>query len=327
MKKIIKSLLCIMAVLALCLTIAPTQVSMAAEVDYTKLTQEQLEAICFGTWDSFGSYYDISETGVTANGELWIGWNYEGMVEFSEAILDNDDFELFYEKRFGICSLEEYIDGYLDEDMTPEEVEEATSTATEEYNRIMTHNPDGVTNALKFTNGDNKYYMYYGLDGTVGESSLVIHMMFDDGSQKLSPMFFRVVNVSEEDDESLRFYEIVERLDEFMTEAPATEKVEEPATEDVTTEKPEETTTSEPSEEVTTAEKTEEPATTDKVDSVTEGEVEYTVKKGDCLWAIARQFYGNGKFYTHIFERNTDIIKKPELIHTGWKLIIPVLDK
>ena len=263
MKKFTKKFMGMLLALALCLTIAPTQVSMADEVDYTKLTQEQLEAICFGTWDAFGYYYNISETGVTANGELWIGWNYEGMVEFSEAVLDNDDFEPFYEKnRFGACSLEEYIDRYLDEDMTPEEVKEATATATEEYNRIMTQNPDGVTNALKFTNGDNKYYMYYGLDGTVGEPSLVIHMMFDDGSQRLSPMFFRVVNVTEDGDESLRFREVVERLDEFMNESPATEKVEEPATEDVTTEKPEETTTPEPSEEVTTTEKTEEPATT-----------------------------------------------------------------
>lgn len=284
MKKIIKSLLCIMAVLALCLTIAPTQVSMAAEVDYTKLTEEQLEAICFGTWETRFGNYVYSEAGIyeVDYEDEMKPWTYEGMVEFDKAVIDTETYLAYTDQK----------------DWT------------------------GITNALKFTDGVKEYYLYYGLDAGMGESTLIRHDIDENGVSRINALVRRVNG-----DERLKFSEVIERLDEFMTEAPATEKVEEPATEDVTAEKPEETTTPEPSEEVTTTEKVEEPATTDNVDFIMEGEVEYTVKKGDCLWAIARQFYGNGKFYTHIFERNTDIIKKPELIHTGWKLIIPVLDK
>ena len=49
----------------------------------------------------------------------------------------------------------------------------------------------------------------------------------------------------------------------------------------------------------------------------------YTVKKGDCLWKIARQFYGNGSKYTLIYNANRDKIKNPNLIYTGQVLTIP----
>ena len=35
----------------------------------------------------------------------------------------------------------------------------------------------------------------------------------------------------------------------------------------------------------------------------------YTVKSGDCLWKIAKQFYGNGAQYTKIYNANRDKIK------------------
>ena len=35
----------------------------------------------------------------------------------------------------------------------------------------------------------------------------------------------------------------------------------------------------------------------------------YTVKVGDCLWKIAKQFYGNGAQYTKIYNANRDKIK------------------
>jgi hypothetical protein len=49
----------------------------------------------------------------------------------------------------------------------------------------------------------------------------------------------------------------------------------------------------------------------------------YTVKSGDCLWKIAKQFYGNGAQYTKIYEANKDKIDDPNLIYAGQVLIIP----
>ena len=51
----------------------------------------------------------------------------------------------------------------------------------------------------------------------------------------------------------------------------------------------------------------------------------YTVQKGDCLWNIAKKYYGNGSKYTVIAEANKDKIKSPNLIHPGQVLIIPAL--
>ncbi len=53
------------------------------------------------------------------------------------------------------------------------------------------------------------------------------------------------------------------------------------------------------------------------------GESIYVVKKGDYLWKIANAFFGNGAKYKEIFERNKDIVKKPELIFRGQEIIIP----
>lgn len=49
----------------------------------------------------------------------------------------------------------------------------------------------------------------------------------------------------------------------------------------------------------------------------------YTVKKGDCLWNIAKKFYGNGSKYTKIYDANKDKIKSPNLIYPGQVLTIP----
>ncbi len=50
----------------------------------------------------------------------------------------------------------------------------------------------------------------------------------------------------------------------------------------------------------------------------------YTVVKGDCLWNIAKKFYGNGSQYPKIFNANKDKIKNPNLIYPGQVLTIPV---
>ena len=49
----------------------------------------------------------------------------------------------------------------------------------------------------------------------------------------------------------------------------------------------------------------------------------YTVKRGDCLWKIAKKYYGNGALYTKIYNANRDKIKNPNLIYGGQKFLIP----
>lgn len=47
----------------------------------------------------------------------------------------------------------------------------------------------------------------------------------------------------------------------------------------------------------------------------------YVVKKGDTLWAIAKQFYGDGNQYPKIAQASG--IANPDLIHPGQQLTIP----
>ena len=49
----------------------------------------------------------------------------------------------------------------------------------------------------------------------------------------------------------------------------------------------------------------------------------YTVKKGDCLWNIAKKYYGNVAQYTKIYNANKGKIKNPNLIYPGQVLTIP----
>lgn len=51
----------------------------------------------------------------------------------------------------------------------------------------------------------------------------------------------------------------------------------------------------------------------------------YTVVKGDCLWNLAKKFYGDGSEYKKIYEANKNVIgnKNPNLIVPGQILKIP----
>ena len=50
----------------------------------------------------------------------------------------------------------------------------------------------------------------------------------------------------------------------------------------------------------------------------------YTVVRGDCLWNIAKRFYGNGAKYTVIYDANRGVIGgNPNLIYPGQVLTIP----
>lgn len=48
----------------------------------------------------------------------------------------------------------------------------------------------------------------------------------------------------------------------------------------------------------------------------------YTIKKGDTLWGIAKNVYGDGSKYTKIVSANSDI-KNPNLIYVGQVITIP----
>ena len=50
----------------------------------------------------------------------------------------------------------------------------------------------------------------------------------------------------------------------------------------------------------------------------------YEIAKGDSLWKIAKNFYGNGNDHPKIFEANKEVIKDPDLIYPGQKIRIPM---
>ena len=49
----------------------------------------------------------------------------------------------------------------------------------------------------------------------------------------------------------------------------------------------------------------------------------YTVKSGDTLSKISKQFYGNANDYMKIFEANRDKLSDPNKIQVGQELVIP----
>ncbi|GAK57182.1 LysM domain protein [Candidatus Vecturithrix granuli] len=51
----------------------------------------------------------------------------------------------------------------------------------------------------------------------------------------------------------------------------------------------------------------------------------YTIKSGDTLSKIAKQFYGQANKYMVIFEANRDVIKDPDRIYPGQTIRIPPL--
>jgi nucleoid-associated protein YgaU len=51
----------------------------------------------------------------------------------------------------------------------------------------------------------------------------------------------------------------------------------------------------------------------------------YTIVKGDTLWGIASEFYGNGSKYPLIVEANLEVIKDADKIYPGQGIRIPEL--
>lgn len=50
---------------------------------------------------------------------------------------------------------------------------------------------------------------------------------------------------------------------------------------------------------------------------------QYTTQKNDSLWKLAKKFYGDGNQWGRIFEANMGVIKSPDLLEPGTKIIIP----
>src|SRR6266850_2324997 len=57
------------------------------------------------------------------------------------------------------------------------------------------------------------------------------------------------------------------------------------------------------------------------------GSQQYTVKSGDTLSKLAGQFYNSGDKWEKIYEANKDVLKNPNYIYIGMKLMIPADDK
>jgi outer membrane protein OmpA-like peptidoglycan-associated protein len=60
-----------------------------------------------------------------------------------------------------------------------------------------------------------------------------------------------------------------------------------------------------------------------------EGEIkvstkEYIIQKNDSLWKIAQKELGNGNRWKYLYELNKNVIKNPNKLKTGTKIIIPV---
>ncbi|MCK5841500.1 MAG: peptidoglycan-binding protein LysM [Candidatus Sabulitectum sp.] len=49
----------------------------------------------------------------------------------------------------------------------------------------------------------------------------------------------------------------------------------------------------------------------------------YEIKSGDTLWAVAKNFYGDGNKYLKIVEANKEVIKDADKIFPGQKIRIP----
>ena len=74
------------------------------------------------------------------------------------------------------------------------------------------------------------------------------------------------------------------------------------------------------------------PATSDKAQASaptpkSSGSQQYTVKSGDTLSKLAGQFYNSGDKWEKIYEANKDVLKNPNYIYIGMKLMIPADDK
>ncbi len=49
----------------------------------------------------------------------------------------------------------------------------------------------------------------------------------------------------------------------------------------------------------------------------------HVIKKGDSLYSISTEYFGTGKYWKAIFDKNKDVIKNESSLTVGWKIKIP----
>ena len=315
MRKVFKSLLGVVLALVMCLTMAPATTAKADEaVALSEYTENQLLTAFMGEWEGTerGEYAILSRNHI----KMWndeydktfidTDWTYEGLVEVETTKLTWADWEAWMNGE------------------------------TNTYK----------TKALKFTGGGYVVYLYVEYSEWAGER--VLRVKYTNETAEIdSSRYLMVKNVSE--DEQCYVDELLEASltatetpaeepkAEEPTPAPTETPVEEPKAEEPTETPVEEPKAEEPTETPVEEPKIEEPTETPTVETgdkeivektkdgraVYTGETVYIVKKGDCLWNIAKQLLGNGARYKELFTRNNGIIEKAKLIFPGQEVIVP----
>ena len=294
MKKRIKRWFGAMMALAMCITLAPTATAKADEavttsapaVMLSQYSENQLLGTALGTWTNDNEQEIVVEKdhiyiANTAYGEIKVkvdaDWKYEGLTEIPDGVVTRANAEDIANIGF------------------------TAGTATK---------------ALKFTSGDDVYYLYRGSDIELGGGLLVIECRTNNNAKR----FYGQMKIV--DGDAYMFTDFLDTIEIDDTSFVEVENVTTGDTADVTTEDttgevteaPEVTETPEVTEapeivEDTVEEVTETPeivedtedteidaefsvTTTKDGRAVYAGEQVYVVKKGDCLWAIARTFLG-----------------------------------
>lgn len=320
--------------LTLCITLIPTQtvkaesaatsgtnsgpVAILVNYDCTSLTDEQLMEAYFGEWDNSASLtknhvkIDYESDDGEDIMEVDADWEFVGSVILEGLVLTEDDYMMKFE---------------LGKEL------------------------DTKVKALKFKTDDAEFLVHRGFDLLWGARALFVEMTTEDGTKTTAHFFNKFVGWKEVDGEkvpdTVRVLEALAAAKEAVVDTPVdtTEDVdaegttvEEPKAE-ITVEEPtaEDTTTKDPTAETQVKEpETEEVEVETTVEDNNEvvektkdgrpvyvGETVYVVKKGDCLWAIARTLLGDGRRYNELFVRNGEIIEKAELIFPGQEVIVP----
>lgn len=295
-----KKFISIILTLALCFMLIPVQSAYAAyygeNYDFTAMTDEQIEEAFFGDWFTY-SYVKvgIKEDGLYYDDAITANWSYKGVTTVENASLSAEDFTREWED--------------------------------EVYNRV---GPSGVTKALKFELEDSVVYVHPYWEPDMNRYCLGLYEYNLETGEYIDGFSTMIRN------EEIMFEEV---LDKVLAGEEIPADKEEEATEDTSAEEPkeEETKEKETTEDTTAEEPKAEEETEEKEETgkkavsktkdgrdVYEGEEVYIVKKGDCLWGIAKQLLGNGTRYNELFTRNNGIVKKATLIFPGQEIIVPV---
>ena len=68
-----------------------------------------------------------------------------------------------------------------------------------------------------------------------------------------------------------------------------------------------------------------EPESAKEIDPEVETNGTYVVSEGDCLWSIAEEKFGDGMYWSSIYEANRELIgDNPDLLYVGWELKINI---